>query len=77
MPKALTLNREQIIDTMRFLGYSIHDQNHNLYEDVALTAFTLAGKVVESPVLGQQIAHEVARQRQEIAARLQVIHPDA
>lgn len=57
---------DQIIATMKYLGYVTHDENGRMTDLATATARELAGKVLENITLSPTIATEYKRQ-QEIA----------
>lgn len=57
------LSRDQIIDAMKFLGYTTHDEQGNIFPDIAAVADRMAGKYTETVMLPSYIATELTAER--------------
>jgi hypothetical protein len=57
------LDRRQVIEAMRFLGYETLSPEGEVYPEVEKTAVALAGQVKENVMLGVLIAQEYAKHK--------------
>lgn len=57
------MSRDQVLDAMRYLGWSTHDEAGTVTDEAFHVSRELAGKVTESVMLGSLIATAVDNYR--------------
>ncbi len=61
--KMKILDRDGVLEAMRFLGWITHDEQGNITDEAFHVSRELAGKVAETVMLSVQIAEAVQKYR--------------